>query len=254
MAKVFSLEFKVRDYELDPYGVVNNAVYLNYLEHTRHEFLHGVGIDPAAVARSGRSLALSELHIAFRGPLRSREQFRVELTIGEVRGARVALGVVPSFLPAGELPPGMTRSNERGEFALSNVAAGSVTLEAYLLGKGRGRTQAEVSAGQVTSDLRIELHSTGADTETAQAAGVAITLGDGQGGEIVIVQVAHSSQAERAGLQVGDIVVAVEGVPVTSMAEARVRLSGSEGTDALMELRRADSIFKLRVTREQLRR
>ena len=91
MARVFSLEFKVRDYELDQYGVVNNSVYLNYLEHTRHEFLHGVDIDPAAVARSGRSLALSELHMTFRSPLRSREQFRVELTIGEIRGARVSM-------------------------------------------------------------------------------------------------------------------------------------------------------------------
>jgi len=91
MTQVFRLDMLVRDYELDQYGVVNNAVYLNYLEHARHEFLHGVGIDPAAVARTGRSLALSEIHVRFRSSLRSREPFRVEITIGEVRGARVAI-------------------------------------------------------------------------------------------------------------------------------------------------------------------
>ena len=33
----FQLEFQVRDYECDMQGHVNNAVYLNYLEHCRHE-------------------------------------------------------------------------------------------------------------------------------------------------------------------------------------------------------------------------
>ena len=91
MSSVFSLDFTVRDYELDQYGVINNAVYLNYLEHTRHEFLHGIGIDPAAVARTGRALALAEIHVHYRSPLRSRERFRVELSIGELRGARVVM-------------------------------------------------------------------------------------------------------------------------------------------------------------------
>lgn len=36
--KEFILSFTVRDYECDLTGVVNNAVYQNYLEHARHEY------------------------------------------------------------------------------------------------------------------------------------------------------------------------------------------------------------------------
>ena len=35
---------EVRDHELDRFGVVNNAVYQNYLEHARHAFLASRGI------------------------------------------------------------------------------------------------------------------------------------------------------------------------------------------------------------------
>ena len=91
MSKEFALDFQVRDYELDQYGVVNNAVYLNYLEHTRHEFLIVIGIDAAEVARDGRSLALHEIALTFRRSLRSRERFRVSVRVAELRGARVVL-------------------------------------------------------------------------------------------------------------------------------------------------------------------
>ena len=91
MPKVFSLEFKVRDYEVDMFGVVNNAAYLNYLEHARHEFLHGIGIEPGEIAAAGRSLALSKINVHFQSPLRLREHFRVDVTVGELRGARVAV-------------------------------------------------------------------------------------------------------------------------------------------------------------------
>lgn len=35
----YKLDFEVRDYECDIQGVVNNAVYQNYLEVTRNKWL-----------------------------------------------------------------------------------------------------------------------------------------------------------------------------------------------------------------------
>lgn len=88
----FALELQVRDYELDQYGVVNNAVYLRYLEHARHEFLRTLGIDGAQVARAGRALALSEIHVKYLASLRSADRFTVSVTVAEVGGARVTFG------------------------------------------------------------------------------------------------------------------------------------------------------------------
>jgi len=41
---IYELTIKVRDYEVDAEGIVNNAVYLNYMEHTRHEFCEHAGM------------------------------------------------------------------------------------------------------------------------------------------------------------------------------------------------------------------
>ncbi len=41
---IYELEMQVRDYELDSEGIVNNANYLHYFEHTRHSFCKENGI------------------------------------------------------------------------------------------------------------------------------------------------------------------------------------------------------------------
>ena len=77
MEYAHELEFCVRDYECDLQGVVNNAVYQNYLEHARHEFLRSRGIDFAEVTASGINLVVIRAELDYRKSLASGDRFCV---------------------------------------------------------------------------------------------------------------------------------------------------------------------------------
>jgi len=82
------LEFKVRDYECDLQGVVNNANYQHYLEHARHEFLVSKGISFADLHHEGTDLVVVKIEIEYKFPLRSRDRFTVKTNVkrdGNVR-------------------------------------------------------------------------------------------------------------------------------------------------------------------------
>jgi len=76
----YELEFVVRDYECDLQGIVNNSVYLNYLEHTRHQYLLSKKIDFAGLHKEGIDLVVSRIEIDYKSPLASDDRFVVKLT------------------------------------------------------------------------------------------------------------------------------------------------------------------------------
>lgn len=81
MNYIYSLKMKVRDYECDLQGIVNNANYQHYTEHTRHEFLLSEGVSFAALHDRGIDAVVARLTMAFKTPLRSGDEFVSRLAI-----------------------------------------------------------------------------------------------------------------------------------------------------------------------------
>ena len=75
MNYIYELPMKVRDYECDLQGIVNNANYQHYLEHTRHEFLLSAGVSFAGLHEQGVDPVVARINMAFKTPLRSGDEF-----------------------------------------------------------------------------------------------------------------------------------------------------------------------------------
>ena len=79
--KVRDLVMSVRDYECDMGHVVNNAVYLNFLEHARHELLLSLGVNFSDLSRRGVYLVLTRVEADFKASLRSGDTFLVRTSV-----------------------------------------------------------------------------------------------------------------------------------------------------------------------------
>ncbi|KAG9146646.1 hypothetical protein Leryth_019682 [Lithospermum erythrorhizon] len=82
------IELKVREYELDQYGVVNNAVYSSYCQLGHHEILQMLGITSYGLD-SGGAVALAELSLKFLAPLQSGDRFVLKVRISDMSAVRL---------------------------------------------------------------------------------------------------------------------------------------------------------------------
>ena len=77
----FEIQFKVRDYECDMAGIVNNSVYLNYLEHARHEFIKTIGIDFKELLKEGIVAVVVHTDLSYKTSLRSGDLYVIKIRV-----------------------------------------------------------------------------------------------------------------------------------------------------------------------------
>ena len=82
MTYIFETRMMVRDYECDIEGIVNNANYLHYMEHTRHLFLKECGLSFADMHAKGVDAVVARMSMQYKVPLRPDDEFisRLRLT------------------------------------------------------------------------------------------------------------------------------------------------------------------------------
>lgn len=71
---VFEMTLDVRDYEVDYEGIVNNANYIHYMEHTRHQWCQQAGFSFKDMHQQGIDPVVRRLQVEYLRPLRLGDQ------------------------------------------------------------------------------------------------------------------------------------------------------------------------------------
>ena len=97
---IFKLTDKVRDYECDLQGVVNNSNYQHYMEHTRHEFLESLGENFGAMHEKGIDAFVARVDIQFKNSLRSGDRYTSCLNVYK-KGVKLCSSKISTGNPMG---------------------------------------------------------------------------------------------------------------------------------------------------------
>ncbi len=92
----FRVPIKVRFYELDPYGHLNHAAYVQYFEVARVEMLDSLSDGMIQLRDEGVQIVVTEMENRFLKPAGARDELIVETEAAEVR--RVSMVFVQRLL------------------------------------------------------------------------------------------------------------------------------------------------------------
>lgn len=81
MALTYEYKMKVRDYECDSQGVVNNANYLHYFEATRHELMEQCGLRLRDLTEANIIPLVRNINVSYKSSLRGSEEFICKVNI-----------------------------------------------------------------------------------------------------------------------------------------------------------------------------
>ncbi len=90
-APVFESRVSARSYELDSFGHVNHAVYLQYFEYARFEALAAGGFGLHELRRRGEGVHVVRVEVDYRRESRLGDELRVQTVARELRNSSMTL-------------------------------------------------------------------------------------------------------------------------------------------------------------------
>lgn len=91
MENYFTATHRVRSYELDSFGHVNNAVYLNYLEFARMEYLLQNGLSFTDFTKWDRIPYVTKAEIEYKSSARVHDVLEIRGTISQWKRVSFAI-------------------------------------------------------------------------------------------------------------------------------------------------------------------
>jgi len=85
---LYEYKMRVRDYECDAQGIVNNANYQHYYEVVRHEFLENHGLNFFELHEQGIDAVVVSVYIRYKHSLRGSNDFICTVDSIEKEGIR----------------------------------------------------------------------------------------------------------------------------------------------------------------------